>query len=205
MVLTTLAPATVYVNDDWTDAGTVSTATWRPWPTNRPRSATTPSPRSAALAALDATTAATVVVNPGTYDETVTLAGAQAVAVQLVQGDSTITGLPAATNDTLALGGFDGNHTVPHTLTLGGGRLGGRDLRHRRVDQEHAGTLTLSGANTFAGGATVNAGTLNLQTGSSGGVNINPLGTGSLTVNDTATVIVSQARRRRVVWRQICR
>ena len=51
------------------------------------------------------------------------------------------------------------------------------------LSQSNTGTLNLSGANTFAGGVTLNNGTLNINANYTGLYGTNPLGTGTLTVN----------------------
>ena len=85
--------------------------------------------------ALDPTAPSTVVINEGSYAETITLP-ARAVALQLVQGDSTITSLTGGADATVALGGFDAGHTAAHTLTLGGGSLAGVISGARKPDQD---------------------------------------------------------------------
>jgi fibronectin-binding autotransporter adhesin len=52
------------------------------------------------------------------------------------------------------------------------------------ITKSGSGTLTLSGANTFSGGVTLNNGTLLLGSSSSGNITSGPLGTGSLTLNN---------------------
>ncbi|MCL4204010.1 MAG: autotransporter-associated beta strand repeat-containing protein, partial [Pirellulaceae bacterium] len=161
VVLTTLAPTTVYVNDDWTTPGTtvdgdLETVANEPATVGYNAFATW----TAAVAALDPAAAGTLVVNAGTYNETVSLPAAQAVAVQLVQGDSAITGLSGDVNESLALGGFDANHTQSHTLTLGEGIIAGTISGTGGLTKVATGTLTLSGANNYTGATTISDGLL---------------------------------------------
>jgi len=65
---------------------------------------------------------------------------------------------------------------VSSPVTLGGIISNGGSDRTISISKTGAGTLTLSGANTFTGGVTVGAGTLNLNSAAA-------LGTGLLTVN----------------------
>jgi len=163
VVLTALAPAKVYVSPTFTTAnaavdGDLEAAGTQPATVGYNAFAAV----QTALDALDTTTPSTVVVNQGSYGETITLP-ARAVALQFVQGDSAIAALTGDANDTLALGGFDVGHTVPHTLTLGSGDLAGVISGSGGLTKNTAGTLTLSGANTYQGATAVQGGVLNIR------------------------------------------
>lgn len=111
--------------------------------------------------------------------------------------DQTLAGLT-----TTGLGGsvVGGNGTAS-VLTLNiagtntfGGILGGNGTNENNLTlrKTGAGTLTLSGANTYAGGTTVSAGTLNIN-------NANALGTGTFTItagaiDNTTTSAITNAR-----------
>jgi fibronectin-binding autotransporter adhesin len=53
----------------------------------------------------------------------------------------------------------------------------------KSITKTGGGTATLSGANTYSGGTTLNAGTLQLGSSSTGSVTNGPVGTGTLTLN----------------------
>ncbi|WP_254508011.1 beta strand repeat-containing protein [Anatilimnocola floriformis] len=113
-----------------------------------------------------------------------TLSGA-AVGLSGTLTSAVSVGTGATISMPLTVAATDFNVTANLTAS---GVVGGTSL-----SKSGAGTLILSNNNTFNGGATVNLGTLNLQTGAAGLGNINPLGSGALTVNNGANVVVSQS------------
>jgi autotransporter-associated beta strand protein len=196
VVLTALAPMVVYINDDWTTPGDVVDGDLE---TAANEAATVGYDAFAtiqeALDVLDTSAPSIVVINQGTYAETITLP-AHAVALQLVQGDSAITSLTGGADDTLALGGFDGDHTLPHTLTLGGGSLAGTISGTGGLTKTGAGTLTVSGANTYGGNTTIGGGTLQL----SGGTNRLPVGTGVTLADGAGARLDLNGNNQQIRW-----
>jgi autotransporter-associated beta strand protein len=122
----------------------------------------------------DNTSGATVTMainNPETWNGNFTFAGSNALSMGTgaitLGGNRTVT----INASTLTLGGVIGDAGHAYSLTKAG-----------------AGTLTLSAANTFTGGTTINAGTLAL------GVNTALLNTGNLTINGGTFSLVAFAQ-----------
>jgi len=155
-------PSLLYVDDDWTSGAMVDgdseLAGFQTAYVGVDAFASIP----AALAAYP-TYAGTIVVNPASYADPVTLS-ANAVTLQFVGGDSSLPSLTSGTDDPIALGGFDGGHTTPVILSLGAGTVASPTSGTGGFTKAGAAsdTLTLSGNNTYTGLTTVSAGTLKL-------------------------------------------
>ncbi len=94
------------------------------------------------------------------------------IAIGSLSGDGTVD----LGSHALTLGGLGKNDTLGGTIKNGASSIGGSLIK------AGMGTLTLTGANTYTGGTTVNAGTLQLGNGGTGGsivgdVRIAPAGT----------------------------
>jgi autotransporter-associated beta strand protein len=118
-------------------------------------------------AAITATTSGgTIIVNGGTYNETVTLGGTRTLEVTGPNAAQTVTirSLTTASGQSVIIEGTStltlGDATNP-SMTLAGPISGSGSLT-----KDGTGTLTLSGTNTYTGTTTVNAGTLALSGGS---------------------------------------
>jgi len=88
-------------------------------------------------------------------------------------GSGTVTNSVGATNSTLTTGGNGSSTTFAGLLQNGTGTIA--------LTKAGSGTLTISGANTYSGGTTINAGDLDIT-------NSNALGTGFVTNNATLAI-----------------
>ena len=190
MVLTVVKPATVYVDDSFTTGGasvdgdleTAGTTEAAIVGYNAFASITS------AVAALDATTAGTIFINSGDYSsEAVDLtAFADDITLQFVEGNSTVGSIEAGAGDAIVLGGFDGAHNTPVTLTTGGNggstNIAGVISGTGGLTKTGSGTQTLTAANTYTGDTNVNDGVLELKKTFFG------FGTGILDLSSNITV-----------------
>ncbi|MBY0514763.1 MAG: autotransporter-associated beta strand repeat-containing protein, partial [Gemmataceae bacterium] len=130
----------------------------------------------------------TVVVNAGSYGETISLTGATATALRVTGPDApqavTITALSTSVGTTVTLQGAssltvgDGNPQTIAGLVAGTGRL----------VKQGGGTLAVAGTNTYAGGTTLAGGALDVRTDTA-------LGTGTLTINGGTTILSGSGAR----------
>jgi autotransporter-associated beta strand protein len=158
-------PTTVYVNDDWGQSGgpnlgqTIDGDLEAPGVQAAIFGVTAFASVQEALDALDPAQSGTIFINAGNYAESITLPGAQSIDVFFVEGDSTLTSLVSDANDTIALGGFDANHSVAVELSLGSGDIAS-DISGAGGLRLNGGTLSLSGNNTYDGVTRVPSGLL---------------------------------------------
>jgi autotransporter-associated beta strand protein len=103
------------------------------------------------------------------------------------QGDNvTFSNVAAGAVITIATGGVTPNSTTinnPNTLTFTGGNIGGTGS----LTKTGAGTLILANNNTFAGGATISAGTVETR-GST------PLGAGTVSIGNASWLVTTTAQ-----------
>ena len=130
----------------------------------------------------------TVVVNGGTYAETIALNEAKTLIVTGPNVAQTV-----AINDLAAIAGTTIDIQGSSSLTLGAGNaptgtIAGQVTGSGSLTKTGSGTLTLGGpvANTFAGGTTIDGGVIDV--GQAGA-----FGSGTLTINAAGTVITGSA------------
>ena len=133
----------------------------------------------------------------GAYSLTVSNAGGSTTLGGAVGGTTALTGL-SMTTATLSAGAIKlantGTPALSITNTSTASITGIISGTSASLTKAGAGTLTLSGVNTYGGGTMVSAGTLKaggVSTGTVGSVSSGPMGTGSITVGASASSIAS--------------
>lgn len=117
---------------------------------------------SDALAAAPLDEPVTLVINEGDYSaEDIDLSAfTEEVTLKFIEANSSIKSLTGGSNVTVELGGIDGAHSVATYLTVQSGTFAGEIIGDGGLVKTGAGTLTLSGGNTYAGSTSVDSGVL---------------------------------------------
>jgi autotransporter-associated beta strand protein len=110
----------------------------------------------------------------GVADDLIYLTGSSSLTIQ---GPNTDGGTGVLNIVLASSGNF--NIGTGSTLTISSAISGSG----QSITKTGGGTVTLSGANTYSGGTTLNAGTLQIGSSSTGSVTNGPVGTGTLTLN----------------------
>lgn len=107
-----------------------------------------------------------IVVNDGVYSESITLAGTQTLRVTGPDVPQTVTirALNTAIGQTLQLDGA--SELILGDVTNASAALAGTIVGSGDLTKVGAGTLTISGANSYSGLTTISAGVVNIQSGS---------------------------------------
>ncbi|MDF1754814.1 MAG: autotransporter-associated beta strand repeat-containing protein [Verrucomicrobiales bacterium] len=200
--LTVAAPTTVYVDDSFTTDGTevdgdIETTDNEPAIIGYNAFSTI----NAALAAIDQNLGGTIVVNAGDYSsETVDLTTPGTdldITLQFVENSSTVGSLATGSGDQIVLGGFDGSHSTPVTLTLGGNgsstTIAGIISGTGGLTKIGNGSLTLSGSNTYEGATLIDDGTVTISNDNAlgtpgGGTSINQVNDARLQLSGNITI-----------------
>ncbi len=184
VVLTVRPPSQVYIDDSFAAAGSIvdgDLETAAPALENAIVGYNAFSSIGASLGSLDPAAPATITVNGGNYGGAVNLTSfPNDIVLRFVQGDTTLGSLTAGPNDTISLGGHDGNHPAAVNLTLSGPGTStiDADISGSGSLTQTGGTVLLNGNNSYSGPTTIDGGVL----GGTGNV------PGDLTVNVGGTV-----------------
>ncbi len=148
-----------------------------------------------ALAAAATDEPLTLIVNQGDYSaEDLDLSSfTDSVIVKFIEGDSSIGSLTGGSNVTVELGGVDGVHNTPTTLTLSSGNFGGAIAGTGGITKTGSGTLAFSGDNSYQGDTLVDDGVLaishsNALGSTAGGTTVNKANNARLDLSGSITV-----------------